>query len=118
MSGVDMKKLIMALVFAGFAGFHAPTTADADVNVRVYLGVPYYSYRVGPDYEYRRGYGWYLPSSGKISCTRAMSILRNHGYYNVGAVECRGKTYTFRATRNGKRYIMHVSSRNGGFWRA
>jgi hypothetical protein len=107
----------LALALVGFAGFYAPAPANADVNFRIYLGVPYYSYRVGPDYQYRRGYGWYLPGHGKISCTRASSILRNKGYYNIGAVECRGKTYTFRATRNGKRYIVYVNSRSGGVWR-
>jgi hypothetical protein len=115
---VMIKKLLIAAAMAMAVGFGAPAPAEAaSAKVRIYLGVPHYSYRIGPDYEYRRGYGWYRPAKRKISCERARSVVRNHGYRNVRTVECRGATYTFRGVRNGKRFVLYVNARSGGMWR-
>lgn len=112
-----MKKILLAAALAvGFA-VTGPLPANADVNVRIHLGVPHYTYQVGPDYVYRKNYGWYRGKGSRISCDRARSIVRNSGYRNVDRVECGGATYTFRATRNGKRQLIYVNSRTGGMWR-
>lgn len=113
-----MKKFLIASALAATFAFAAPVPAEAHSSgIRIYLGVPHYSYRIGPDYQYRRGYGWYRPSVRRISCERARNLVRNRGYRNVQAVECRGATYTFRGVRNGKRFVLYVNSRSGGVWR-
>jgi hypothetical protein len=115
---LHMKKLLIASILSlGFV-FTAPGPSEAAPDVKIYLGIPHYGYQVGPDYEYRRGYGWYRSKNARrVSCDRARSLVRNRGYNNVQVVECQGATYTFRAVRNGKRYKLFVNSRSGGVWR-
>lgn len=113
-----MKKIIIAAMAAAAAAIVLPAADGmADTKVRVFFGVPHYAYRVGPDYVYRKGYGWYRPARNKISCERARNIVRNQGFRNVDRVECNGATYTFRGTRSGKRYAIYVNARTGGVWR-
>lgn len=120
-----MKKLLMTLVVAapialGF-GLGGATTADAKTSVNIYMGVPYYSYQVGPDYQFRKGHGWYRPgrpNHRKMSCNQARDLVRDRGYRNVQARNCGGQTYVFRATRNGRAVIVYVNSRTGAVWRA
>jgi hypothetical protein len=114
-----MKSLILASVAAAVMTFAMPTVADA--KVKIYLGLEHYDYRVGPDYRYREGYGWYRPSGfygrGRISCGEARRIVRSSGFRNVDTIECRGRTYTFEATRRGRDVTVFVDSRNGRVWR-
>ncbi len=120
-----MKKLLIAAMLgltaaAGVTVSATPAAADTNVKFRVILGVPYYTYRAGPDYVYRSGYGWYRPgrnSVGNVSCSRAGDMVRRAGYRAVDRVECAGSTYTFRGTRNGKRVTVYVNSRNGAVYR-
>lgn len=112
-----MKRTLVACMVFAAALFTAPTESTAHAKVRIYLGVPHYAYRVGPDYVYRSGWGWYRPARARISCQRARNIVKNRGYRNVDRVECNGATYTFRGTRGGKRYVIYVNSRSGGVWR-
>ncbi len=100
-----------------------PVEAKTKVDVDVYLGVPHYRYRPGPDYIYRRGHGWYLPprfhhQRYRFSCGEAKWQVRERGYRNVSTVECNGPVYTFRATRNGNRVTLYVNARSGAVWRA
>ncbi len=118
-----MKKLLMTLAVAapialGF-GLGGASSAEAKTSVNIYLGVPYYSYQVGPDYRYRNGYGWYRPGrpNYRMSCSRARNLVRDRGYRNVKARDCNGRTYSFRATRNGRGFIVYVDSRTGAVWR-
>jgi hypothetical protein len=123
-----MRKTLFAagLMFAGFTSFAVPAMADVDVDVN--LGFPgpgynYYDYRVGPDWRFRDGYGWYRPvprpgyGVGRLSCGEARRIVRQSGYRNVAARNCSGRTYTFLATRNGRNVVIYVNSRNGRIWR-
>jgi hypothetical protein len=54
-----MKKILLGAVVAAtmIGGF----ATMADAKVRIYLGVPYYNYQVGPGYLYDNDYGWYHP---------------------------------------------------------
>jgi hypothetical protein len=117
-----MKKTIISL-FAGvalFAGLSA--TADAKVHVRVYLGVPYYDYQVGPDYTYGQ-YGWYRPGHRmhdfgiRLSCNEAGRQVRRNGFQNVTARKCYGRTYAFLAMRHNHRVLVFVDARTGAVWR-
>ncbi len=56
-----MKKAILGLMAAISLVSGLSAVAEAKTSVHVYLGVPYYDYRVGPDYLYDRGRGWYRP---------------------------------------------------------
>ena len=116
-----MKSLFLAATAAVAMAFAMPTAAQADV--KVYLGVPHYDYRVAPDWRFREGYGWYNPfvvydrGYGRLSCREARRIVRNSGFRNVETIECNGRTYTFEATRRGRDVTVYVNSRNGRIWR-
>lgn len=114
-----MKKFLIASALALGVVFAAPAPGEAaSANIKIYLGIPHYGYQVGPDYEYRRGHGWYRAKNARrVSCDRARSLVRSRGYNNVQVIECQGSTYTFRAQRNGKRHKLYVNSRSGGVWR-
>jgi hypothetical protein len=117
-----MKSLFLAAAAATVMAFAMPTAAEADV--KVYLGMPHYDYRVAPGWRYREGYGWYDPIvidrgfiRGRLSCGEARRIVRRSGFRNVETIECNGRTYTFEATRRGRDVTVFVNSRNGRIWR-
>jgi hypothetical protein len=120
-----MKSLLLTSAFAGLMAMApAVPSAEAKTNVivRFDVGVPYYAYQTGPDYVYRRGYGWYRPVrrpvyGNRLSCQEAGRIVRRNGYYNVYARECGGSTYTFTGFRNGRRFVVYVNARSGAVWR-
>jgi hypothetical protein len=122
-----MKRLILASALAAGVVLGLAPGADAKVRVGVFFGSPHYDYRVGPDYVYRDGYGWYQPSyrpgssygydRGRLSCREAKRHVRNSGYQNVSTVECDGRTYTFEGTRRGRPVTIFVNSRSGAVWR-
>ena len=116
-----MKSLVLASAVAAVLAFAIPTAADAKTNVRIYLGMPHYSYQVGPDYRFRSGYGWYRPvgiyNRGRLSCGEARARVRHSGFRNVATIECQGRTYTFEATRRGRDVTVYVNSRTGAIWR-
>ena len=117
----EMKKLLMALVVAAPVAFGlgAVNGAEAKTQVNIYLGVPHYSYQVGPDYVFRKGHGWYRPGRhmNRLSCNEARRIVRNRGYNNIVARNCSGGTYVFRAVRNHRVAIIYVNARTGAVWR-
>ena len=116
-----MKKLILASAFAAAIAVGMPLTAEAKTSVKIYLGVPHYSYQVGPDYRFRSGYGWYRPIGvsmrGRLSCGEARARVRHSGFRNVSTIECQGRIYTFEATRRGRDVTVFVNSRTGAVWR-
>jgi hypothetical protein len=115
-----MKSFVLTAVFAAALAVGLPAAAEAKTNVKIYVGVPHYSYRVGPDYHFRKGYGWYQPTTmnrGRLSCGQAKWRVRNSGFRNVSTIECRGRTYTFEATRRGRDVTVYVNSRTGAVWR-
>ena len=118
-----MKSLFLTAAVAATLAFAMPTTASADTNFRLFLGMPHYGYQVGPDYRFRDGYGWYQDTRyynndrGRLSCGEARRAVRNNGFRNVNTIECNGRTYTFEATRRGRDVTVFVDSRNGRVWR-
>lgn len=108
-----MKKIFFASAFAAALAVGLPVAAQADSNVKDYMdrheiGDPYGCYGCYP----RQGF--YL---GRLSCGEAKWRVRNSGFKNVSTIECRGRTYTFEATRKGRDFIVYVDSRNGELWR-
>ena len=116
-----MKKFILASAFAAAISMGLPVGAQADTDVKVYFGgLPHYSYRLGPDYRFREGYGWYRPIGihrGRLSCGEARARVRHSGFRNVDTIECNGRTYTFEATRRGRDVTVFVNSITGAIWR-
>lgn len=119
-----LRVLIVALsVVIGSIATAMPTQAD----VKVYLGVPFHSYQVGPGWRYHGGYGWYDYSKygdfrhhqrGRLTCSQARRLVDRRGYHNVDARDCSGRTYSFRATnRHGKRVTVYVNAYTGNMWR-
>jgi hypothetical protein len=114
-----MKSFFLATALAvSVSAFALPSEAEA--KVVVYFGMPHYDYRVGPDYRFREGYGWYRPgfyNRGRLSCGEAKWRVRDRGFRNVSTIECNGRTYTFKARRGDNRVTVFVDSRSGRVWR-
>ena len=115
-----MKKTLLGLLAAAAILGGTATLAEAKTSVHIFLGVPYYDNQLGPDYRYHRGRGWYRPGYvdpgfgfGKLSCNEARRAVRNHGFRDVVARNCSGRTYVFSATRNNKRMQVYVNARTG-----
>jgi hypothetical protein len=111
-----------AIALASYGGLAASTPAQADV--RVYLGVPFHPYRVGPGWRYYEGYGWYdygrygYFRPDRLTCREARRLVDRNGYDNVDTRDCSGRTYSFRATtRKGKRVTVYVDAYTGDLWR-
>ncbi len=114
-----MKKLLIALAVAAPMALGLGGAAEAKTNVNIYLGIPHYGYQVGPDYVYRKGHGWYRPGRNynRLSCGEARRLVRDRGFRNVEARNCSGRTYTFRAVRSGRVFVVYVNARTGAVWR-
>jgi hypothetical protein len=118
-----MKSFLCAMVLSvplALSLAPAPAQADTDVKFKIYFGEPHYTYKVGPDYVYRKGYGWHKRHAvvrNKLSCSEARSIVRNHGYRVIATRDCNGTTYVFRASSRGKSHVVYVNARTGGLWR-
>lgn len=116
-----MKKLLMTLAVAApiAFGFGGLSGAEAGTKVNIYLGIPHYGYQVGPDYVYRKGHGWYRSGRNvnRMSCGQARGLVRDRGYRNIVARNCNGQTYTFRAVRNNRAFVVYVNAHTGAVWR-
>jgi hypothetical protein len=132
-----LRKMLLACSIAlplGLVG--SMPSAQADTDVDIHFGVPFYTHQVGPRYRYYDGYGWYDANRyprfrggdydddyvavrpGRLSCGEARRIVRNNGFRNVKARDCDGRTYSFIGSRNGRSVVIYVDARNGRMWRA
>jgi len=115
-----MKRLLLASVLAASAALALPSVADAGTRIGIFFGTPHYDYRVGPDYRYRDGYGWYRPSHyfyrDRLSCREAKRLVRRSGFRDVSTIECNGRTYTFEGENRRGREVT-VNSRTGALSR-
>lgn len=124
---MSLKSLVTAGLLAT-AAFAYSGPAEAKTRIYLNFGPDCYGYDCGYGYGYgypgpHRHYAnpYYLHPRRyepyrrvhRISCSEARSIVRNRGYRNVATRDCKGSTYSFRATRRGKVYIVSVSSRSG-----
>jgi hypothetical protein len=119
-----IRKTLVACTLA-LAAFTVAAPAEADV--RVYLGVPFHPYQVGPGWRYYDGYGWYDYGRygefrpyyrNRLTCNQARRMVDRNGYSDVDVRECAGRVYAFRATtRKGKRVTVYVNSLTGDMWR-
>jgi hypothetical protein len=117
------KLMLAAAITLGVLGGQAVST-PAQADVRIYLGVPFHPYQIGPGWRYHPGYGWYdygrygAFRPYKMTCNEARRRVDRNGYNNVDARDCSGRTYSFRATnRKGKRVNVYVDAYTGDMWR-
>ena len=99
-----MKRTFLALAVAAPLALSLASPAaraDTDVGVRPHFGEHYYEHRVGPDYIYRKGYGWYRSHGEmlqRLTCGETRSIARKRGYGNISVRDCHGTTYVFQTS--------------------
>jgi hypothetical protein len=117
------KTIIAAAAVAALsAGASAP--ANAKVHVDLFVG------GYNPGY-YEPSYPVYAPppprrhhyednyepepvyQSYGISCEEGKDNVRDSGFRKVRAIDCDGKRYTYKARRDGYRYIVKVSRHSG-----
>ncbi len=121
-----MKTILAAVAIASTMAIAAP----AQAGVKVYLGGGFFDNGYGhdgyPDYrpDYQPGYepdyqpdNFYEPPRRPryrgISCEDGAQQVREEGYRRVRVVECDGRQYTYKARRNGGRFVVVVSRRRG-----
>lgn len=117
-----MKSLIAVAAVASTLAVIAP----AEAGVKVYLGGSLfdngYGYDGYPDYrpDYQPDYqpdNFYEPPRRPqyrgISCEDGAEQVREEGYRRVRVIECEGRNYTYKARRQGGRYVVTVSRRRG-----
>ena len=114
-----MKKIIFASAFAAALAVGFPMGAEAGSNVKDFfdrneIGDPYGCYGCYPRFGVYPRVGVYR---GRLSCGEARARVRHSGFRNVATIECRGRTYTFEATRRGRDVIVYVNARTGAIWR-
>lgn len=126
LKSVLMKTLIAAGLIA-MSSMTIPTVAEAKTRIGIYFGVPFYDGALRPGYLYEPNYGWYAPEyrntvrrnygNARVSCDQAARHLRNAGYRNVVATDCVGRTYQFRARKNGGAVRLSYNARTRSFGR-
>jgi hypothetical protein len=115
-----LKKLLIA---AGLVLGVGLSTQATEAKTHVFIGIGngycngYYDpYRCGnygyiPHRIYRDPYPYIRRG---ISCRDAAWRLRDRGYRNVVARDCRGSTYNFTARKRGGPVLVRVNAYNGG----
>lgn len=124
-----MFKSLMIAGAAALSAFAMSPGAEARTNFEIYFGVPFYGYQVGPGWRYYEGYGWYdygrygdfrrhHHNRDRLTCNQARRLVDRSGFNRVRVVECKGRTYTFRAeNRRGRDVRVYVDSRTRQVWR-
>jgi hypothetical protein len=111
-----LKPLLAAVAVSLPLMFGGATSAQADVDVDFFFGFPHYDYRVGPEYRFRRGYGWYDPGYvrryERFSCRQGARFLEREGYDVIRSLDCDGRTYVYRVENDdGRRITIALNSR-------
>lgn len=109
----------------------APARADVDVDIGIGLGggyVPAYDGYGEGGYGYGnggyggypgRGYGRYHDGHGRpyyqqddiyVTCRMGRQMLRDFGFYQVKAENCRGPNYVYTGWRKGSRYLLRMNT--------
>ena len=120
--GPMLKKILMA---AGLVAALSLSSQVAEAKVNVTIGIGdrggycYYNYdpyRCG-GYGYYPRPGYFVPHPvyrDRISCGEAKWDLRDRGFRQIAATDCRGRTYTFIAKKRGGTFRIKFNSYSGG----
>lgn len=94
-----MKRLLVATIGLAFAFLLTPVVAPVSAQpVSVDINI-----NVGSSLNFGRG----------ITCNEGAWILRNRGFRDVRAVDCRGRHFVYRGSRSGWRFEVAIRSRDG-----
>lgn len=112
------KKVLIAAAALAAVGFAASAPANAKVNIDVYLGnggwgPGYYGYYQPPVYPRHHRPIYVQPRHYGISCGEGRNTVNWSGFNNVRVIECHGKSFTYRASRHGKRFEVKVGRNSG-----
>lgn len=97
-----MRKLLasafaVAVMTASAFTMTAPAKAGVDIDIFITPGPGFY----------------YVPGRGYRACRAVAQDLYWRGYRNIRVVDCRGRVYAYRARKNGRWYLVQISSRTG-----
>ena len=100
-AGAPMDRMLarllgIAAILITLAPVAAPVPAYAVVSININIGN-----------------GTSLDSGRRISCAEGARLIRNRGFSNVTQRDCRGRNFTYRADRRGRRYEISVRARDG-----
>ena len=84
--------LAVGLLLTPLAGVQP---ANAKINIIIQIGP-------GSDFE---------PAPGRYSCRAVADSLYGNGFRNIRVLDCRGRSYVYAATRDGRRWTVWASSR-------
>jgi hypothetical protein len=116
-----IKSLVAAAAVAGTVlSLSAPANAKTDIDIYLGLGTGYHD----AGYRYDDGYGYddedvYRPrhrprhDSWRVSCGEGREKVRWAGFRKVRPIDCDGRTYQYKARKNGDWYVVTVKSKNG-----
>jgi hypothetical protein len=126
-----LKGTLAAAMVAALVAF-SPAPAKADTDIRIGIGFGYWGGGVCGGGYYRPGYRcwpryyggrwtpyWYpghiryAPAYYGFSCREARWIVREYGFRNIRAENCRGRVYTFIGWRGGHPHLIKVRRGNG-----
>jgi hypothetical protein len=92
---------------------HKKRHSRGKVRLRIYQPY-YYPFYYDPFYDDRYFERYDVPDyDERLTCRQAIAELRNRGYRNVKAFDCRGESYGFYATHHSKKYKIIVRSFDG-----
>lgn len=128
------KSIVAAGLAALTLAFMPAPQAEAKTKVVISIGTPGFGYGSSYCYHHPRRCGYwtprphyyyvprhrpiyyyddYEPIRRKLSCGAARNLVDHSGFNKVRASECRGKVYTFTASRKGHRFVVKVNSLTG-----
>jgi hypothetical protein len=89
------------------SGFVSKIVAIVLVAAPVALPTPSHAFTV------TLNVGTTLYGGRQITCLEGERRLRSRGFYNVRSIDCRGAVFVYRASRDGRRFEIAVSRRDG-----
>jgi len=93
MLGSSLVTLTLALA-ATASPIAVPRAANAQININI---------GVGNSLNHGRG----------VTCRQGERLLRNRSFRDINMVNCRGRLFTYRATRNGERFEISIRQSDG-----
>ncbi|WP_159952483.1 hypothetical protein [Rhizobium sp. 18065] len=85
---------LLGLFLCLMLAFPAATPAEARVNINISVGSN-------------------VSNGRSITCQEGRNRLRSNGFRDIRTVDCRGRFFVYRATRDGRRFEIALNRHNG-----
>ncbi|CAH0342261.1 hypothetical protein [Rhizobium sp. CECT 9324] len=85
---------LLGLFLCVMLAFPAATPAEAQVNINISVGSN-------------------ISNGRSITCQEGRDRLRRHRFRDIRTVDCRGRFFVYRATRDGRRFEIALNRNNG-----